>query len=251
MPTKLGPSRRKGDDVQIDGAYQHRALHEGNAVQRFWHRSKRLVVDAFLPPEDGDYVMDVGCGAGTVSGYLGESGAIVVGLDGNTEAVEFATGQYGAPNVTFQEALVDDAFEAPRPVDKIYSMEVIEHIYLDQGEAMLANFARILRPGGRVLLTTPNYRSLWPLIEWTMDRLRLAPPLAAAQHVEHYRRAKLLAVARRAGLTVELCRSSCFLSPWIAPVSSTAARTLHGWELRSPVLVGSILACVFRKGERS
>src|SRR5260370_2306070 len=45
----------------------------------------------------------------------------------------------------------------------------IEHLAQGQGETMLAEFARLLVPGGRLVLTTPNRRSPWPLVEWLLD----------------------------------------------------------------------------------
>jgi 2-polyprenyl-3-methyl-5-hydroxy-6-metoxy-1,4-benzoquinol methylase len=245
----IDTEQRSGDTVLIDGDYQYRALHGGNAVQRFWHRSKQDVIASLLLPGACDYVLDVGCGSGTVSAYLGTTGATVLGLDANPAAVAFASRRYGTPSVAFEQKLVDEEFQPGRPVDKIYCMEVLEHIFETQGEKMLRNFRRILRPGGCVLLTTPNYHSLWPLIELLMDRFHLAPPMAAAQHVERYHRKKLLALVARAGFSVHTCRSTCFLAPWVAPVSGKLAAFLHRCEIRSRLLFGSILVCVFQKDE--
>src|SRR5207244_12308333 len=110
------------------------------------------------------------------------------------------TAGFGRANLRSEQRLVDDEMQLDRAVDKFYSLEVIEHIYRPQGVAMLRNFRRLLRPGGSALITTPNYRSAWPLLEWTLDTFGLVPKMAGEQHVEHYHRKKLAAVAREAGL---------------------------------------------------
>ncbi len=239
--------RRTGDSIVIDGAYQHRALHEGPRVQRFWHYSKQLTIAAMLPPAAGDYVLDIGCGSGAVSGFLGRCGATVLGIDGNPEAIAFARRTYEGPNVHFQHGLVDDDFHPDRPVDKAYCLELIEHIHRPQAAKLLSTIHARLRPGGQCFLTTPNYHSAWPAIEWTMDRLKLAPALKDCQHVEFYHRRKLRQLCLEAGFAVEKMASYCFLAPWLAAASWRLAERMHRIELSANTGLGSILACVLKK----
>lgn len=239
--------RRTGDTIAIDGAYQYRALTSGNAVQRFWHASKQLVIGQFLPPSPGDFVVDVGCGSGVVSNYLGSFGARVWGVDGNEAAIEFARGKFGSETVSFVRGYVDEHIQLPQPPDKMYCLEVIEHIYPDQGVAMLRVFHNLLKPGGKVLLTTPNYRSLWPIIEWALDRHGAAAHMAEDQHVCHYHPARLRQTAEQAGFTVETLTTFCFLAPWVAPVSNRFAHALHRIEVKSPLKVGSLILAVLVK----
>jgi ubiquinone biosynthesis O-methyltransferase len=240
--------RRTGDTVLVEGDYQYRALHEGNAVQRFWHETKRRTIERMLPPAAGELVLDVGCGSGVVSDWLAESGADVIGIDGNERAIEFATAHFARPGLAFRLGLVDEDFEVGRSADKIYCLELVEHVHRDQGVAMLAHFHRVLRPDGRVFLTTPNYRSLWPAIEWVMDAFGLAPELAGHQHVEHYHPRALRALVRECGFEVDDLRTTCFAAPWLAPISHGLAVRVDRLESRTRLLPGSIVACVMRKG---
>ena len=112
---------------------------------------------------------------------------------------------------------------------------------------MLQNFFRLLRPGGRVLLTTPNYRSLWPLLEWTLDLFGLVPVLDEEQHVAHYHQRSLRQIGQRAGFKVETVQSVCFLSPWIAPVSWKLATATAKRELKLPIATGCILVAAMEK----
>jgi len=240
-------ARRTGDAISIPGDYQLRAARSANSVQRFWHATKKIVVDRMLPAAPGEFAIDAGCGSGVVADYLASSGAEVMGIDANPEAIQFASREFARPNLRFVRGLVDDELTLDRPVDKFYSLEVIEHIHRPQGVAMLRSFHRLLRPGGQALITTPNYRSYWPLLEWTLDTLRLVPTMADEQHVEHYHRRKLAEVAREAGFAISTIRTICLVSPWVAPLSWRLAETAARRELKIPLPLGCILVAVLSK----
>jgi len=87
--------------------------------------------------------------------------------------------------------LVDELTSLNLTVDKIYCLEVIEHIYKDQARTMFESFYYLLKPGGKIFITTPNYRSLWPVIEWLIDRFKFAPKMHNEQHVELYNKKNL------------------------------------------------------------
>ena len=239
--------RRTGDTIAIDGAYQYKALTEGNPVQRFWHEAKQLVIDRFLPPEPGDFVMDVGCGSGVISNHLAEGDAEVIAVDGNPAAIAFARKQFPSEKIRFVNGLVDELFDAGRPVDKIYCLEVIEHVYYDQVVNMLKAFHALLKPGGRAFLTTPNYASLWPVIEFACDKLQKTATMRGDQHVCHFTPKRLRNVSREAGFEVERLASFCLAAPWAAPLGQGLARRIHNIEVALPIPAGSILLAVIRK----
>lgn len=141
---------------------------------------------------------------------------------------------------------MDEEFKVEQLVDKIYCLEVIEHIYFDQGSQMLSHFQRVLRPGGHVFLTTPNYRSMWPVIEWLLDRFQLVPRLADDQHVEHYHRKKLRQLAESVGFKIEQVLTTCFTAPWLAPLNWKLAQTVNHFE-SGRMAPGSIVVAILRK----
>jgi 2-polyprenyl-3-methyl-5-hydroxy-6-metoxy-1,4-benzoquinol methylase len=239
--------RREGDAVAISGDYQYRALTEGMAVQRFWHHTKILAVQKYLPPRTTDVCLDVGCGSGIVSSFIGKHAGRVLGIDCNPSAVEFATRQFAADNVAFRLGYIDATLDEDASVDKIYCLEVIEHVYIDQAVEMLGAFHRVLKPGGAVLLSTPNSHSTWPLIEWTMDRLGLAPKLAEDQHVETYHRRKMAGLCKRCGFDVATNTAMCLAAPWLAVLHWGLAERCFQWESCWTHNPGSILITVLRK----
>src|SRR3954462_2870362 len=107
--------RRTGDPISIPGDYQLRAARSANPVQRFWHATKKIVVDRILPATAGEFVLEAGCGSGWVADYLASSGAEVMGIDANPEATGFASREFARPNLRLVRGLVDDELALDRP----------------------------------------------------------------------------------------------------------------------------------------
>ena len=235
-----GSRRRVGDTVAIGGDYQHRALTEGPRPQRFWHDTKRWLVRNYLRPGPNDRILDVGCGSGVVAAALADAPAgSVLGIDGNPDAVAFASRQYRRPNLRFRQGLVDELDLPAGSFDACVCMELLEHIHLDQGRALLASLRRLLRPGGRLLITTPNYRSAWPLLEWALDRSGKVPKLVGDQHVTFFTPGRLRRLWADDGWRPVRQHTCCTLAPWVAAASWPLAEALRPAEARLPF--GTIL----------
>lgn len=238
--------RRVGDEVAVPGDYQHRALHEGRAVQRFWHRGKLDEVERLIDPQPGDVIVDVGCGSGVLAGRLAEhAGTLVVGIDANAAALEFASQRYAATNLQFRQGIADELDLAALGANKIAFIEVIEHIYPQQARATLRRFHQALPAGGRLVVSTPNARSLWPAIEWTLDRLALVPHMADDQHVASYTPASLAALGEEVGFRAREVRTVHLLAPWLAPLSWRMAERMHALEQRRALPFGALALVSF------
>lgn len=96
--------------------------------------------------------LDLGCGDGGTSGlFLNSHGYAYVGADISETAVEQAI-SHGLNAVVIQDASTLP-FENDR-FDGVIFFEVIEHLF--DVEAVLCEIRRVLKPGGVLLLTTPN-----------------------------------------------------------------------------------------------
>jgi 2-polyprenyl-6-hydroxyphenyl methylase/3-demethylubiquinone-9 3-methyltransferase len=126
-----------------------RPLHELNPTRLEYVRNR-----VALP---GARVLDVGCGGGLLSEALAREGAQVTALDLSPDLIEIAklhlleSGVKVDYRLQSVEAL---AAEAPASFDAITCMEMLEHVP-DPG-AVLAACATLLKPGGRLLLSTLN-----------------------------------------------------------------------------------------------
>ena len=103
----------------------------------------------------GARVLDVGSGEGFGAALLSDAAASVTGIDIAADAVEHARANYEAPNLDFRvgsaadlSAFADGAF------DLVVAFEVIEHVA--EQDAVIAGISRVLAPGGRLVISTPD-----------------------------------------------------------------------------------------------
>ncbi len=221
--------RRDGDAIEIPGDYQARAIESPRAAQRFWHAAKLRLIDRVAPPRPENRIADVGCGSGVISAHLARVAREVVGFDANDAAVAFATRAYGSNRLRFVRGPFEQMVGAG-PFDQIYCLEVLEHLYEEQAIETLRLFARAGRRGTELFVTTPNVRSAWPLIEWTLDRLHLVPTLDEAQHLTLFNRVTLARAFRAAGWHVDEMGAFNGLAPFLAPISEPAALAFERLE---------------------
>jgi len=106
------------------------------------------------PLARGLRVLDAACGEGYGSALLARSAASVVGVDVDAEAVAHARERYSRANLSFAAGSVAELPLADGSVDLVVSFETIEHLAGQQ--RMLAEFRRVLAPGGALMLSSPN-----------------------------------------------------------------------------------------------
>lgn len=127
-----------------------RMVPERSAARIFWEHVERYqFAKSFVI---GKHVLDVACGEGYGSAAMLKAGASsVVGVDIAPEVCEHARRKYGV------DARVGDALALPlddASVDLVVSFETIEHV--TDPAKFLAECARVLRPGGMLIVSTPN-----------------------------------------------------------------------------------------------
>jgi 2-polyprenyl-3-methyl-5-hydroxy-6-metoxy-1,4-benzoquinol methylase len=242
--SKPQPQRREGDAIHISGDYQARALKSDRAVQRFWHEAKFRLIERVALPGKQDRVLDAGCGSGTISHFLSLHAGQVIGMDSNPSAINYASTAYDAPNLQFRLGQFEDLV-GDEPFNRVYCIEVIEHLYEQQVIEVLSLFHKMTNPGGELFLTTPNYESAWPLIEWLLDRFGLAAKMDEVQHVTHFTKRKLAAACERTGWRVRELGTFNGLAPFLAPISRRLALGLEEGEFRANrLLPQNLLFCL-------
>lgn len=117
---------------------------------RSQHHHRYLFASRFCEGRD---VLDIACGEGYGSALLASLARSVVGVDIDAGAVGFAARNYVAPNLVFRQGDAGRIEDCER-FDVIVSFETIEH--LAEHEAFLKGLKQALRPGGLLILSSPD-----------------------------------------------------------------------------------------------
>jgi SAM-dependent methyltransferase len=105
----------------------------------------------------GDRALDLGCGTGVFTRELVQAGATATGVEVAEAAIARARAAH--PDLEFRLASIGGPLPLDdRAVEVVWASEVIEHVADTEG--WLREVRRVLAPGGRLLVTTPNHPRL-------------------------------------------------------------------------------------------
>lgn len=186
--------------------------------EAYWF-GRHVVAYRLAAPRAADrVVLDAGCGEGYGVAMLADAGARrVVGVDLDEAVVRHVASTYGASRPGVIEAVACELMDLPLADDEVdltVSFQVIEHLHDIPG--YLASLRRVTRPGGELLIATPNRLTFTPgsdtpvnpfhTREFTADELReeleaagLRVPLVLGVH--HGPRLRAAEVAMRRPFT--------------------------------------------------
>jgi SAM-dependent methyltransferase len=135
---------------------EERAVPWGDPELFAWHRAR---YELGLRYARGLRVLDVGSGEGYGTALLADTAAEVLGVDYSPAAVRHASEKYRRPNLRYElRDATDLAGLGEDRFDLVTCFEVIEHVAND--DAFVRGIAHVLRPGGTLILSTPN-NTLW------------------------------------------------------------------------------------------
>ncbi len=152
-------------------------------------RSKHQILRMFLDDLEPGKLLDVGCGKGVFLNRMRKMGWAVDGIDFDPKAIETAKVEF---DLELRCGDLASARLAPASFDVVTLSPVIEQV--DDPVALLKEVRRILTPGGRWVITTPNSASLGHR-EFGPYWFGLDPP----RHVKVYSPNSLARLGRAAG----------------------------------------------------
>ena len=165
----------------------HQTVHEKEILTATKLEDWHINALNLSPDLIGFNVLEVGCGVGDFAIYLSENKANVTAVDFSSKAIELAKEKSRVQNrmVNFQVA---DAQALPfedNSFDLIFSCECLEHIPVPH--LALAEFYRVLKPLGHLVLTTENYSNAM-VLGWIVCWLRKEPFNSGEmiQPIEHF-----------------------------------------------------------------
>lgn len=133
----------------------------GSALGRITDRIEEQLILGLVGPVQGKRVLDVGCGDGVLSVALARAGADVTGVDADPRMLTAARDRASKADatITFIEG---DAWQLPFADDTFDVVAAITVLCFIGDAARAANeMARVLRPGGRLVIGELGRHSLW------------------------------------------------------------------------------------------
>lgn len=100
-----------------------------------------------LTPQEGERILDVGCGTGYLTNLIANSGAMVTGMDNSIDMIARARNEY--PHLPFRLASVTD-FNFNESYDALFSNAVLH--WVTEKEQAVKSMYNNLKPGGRLVL---------------------------------------------------------------------------------------------------
>jgi SAM-dependent methyltransferase len=181
--------------------------------ENYWFRRHEAAYLAAVPYVRGATVLDAGCGEGYGAARLAMHARKVVALDTDHGTVAYVRRRYGR----VVNPVCADLHCIPlrdRSVEVVVCLQVVEHLH-DQ-RAFVAECARVLRPAGTLVLSTPNRLTFSPGLdhpenafhtrELSADELRkllephfLVQRTLGVRHGPRLRRVDRTAAVRRLG----------------------------------------------------
>jgi 2-polyprenyl-3-methyl-5-hydroxy-6-metoxy-1,4-benzoquinol methylase len=177
----------------------------------------------YLPASARGRLLEIGCGSGDLMAFMKQKGWHVIGLDTDPVAVQTARSR----GLTVYDGALETAGFSSDDMDVIVMNHVIEHV--PQPARMLQACYRILKPGGRLMMTTPNHES-WGHSRFQQNWRGLEPP----RHLFVFNQSALLRLIRQAGFRKLDLRSSVHGAGWIM-IASRSIRNTGRFETYSSV----------------
>ena len=226
IPTATDPGRDGRFDYEsIPCGYYDAVYGRRRGIQSKWHHLKfgRVIEEMEGRPRH----LDVGCGPGTLIGLLDDR-FVSTGIDISRPGIDYARRKYESEAKRFfvvpARALPDDC----REYDVATVVEVVEHLSSADVDDVLRATIERLRPGGKLVVTTPNFGSAWPLVEMLVNRF--GEVKYTTQHINRFTARPLRQLLHDLGLKDVRVQSYLALAPFAAPLGWRLADSLAHLE---------------------
>lgn len=236
--------------IGITGDYQYRAIRSRMWVQRFWHKNKFEVLWRTMRADKTKTVLDLGTGSGNFELLNAKRFKRIVGVDYNEEALDFLDKELKKKRITNVDLIQSDIRKLPATVmrnryDYVVLVDVIEHIRISEARILIRSIRGLLKKDGKIILITPNYKSVWVPIEGLSDLFSIFPKFAGKQHLSKFDPKVLTNTLFQQGFK-DVETKTFNLFSYLSPFSRFNRRLL-GLELR---LIGNSGCLVCTSGRR-
>lgn len=130
---------------------------------------------------EGSTIVEIGCGTGEDAARLAQAfpKSKVIGLDLSAAMIAEATRRYGElPNLEFMQSSADKLPFENDTIDAVRVDRVLIHV--PDPEAAIADMLRILKPGGRLVISEPDMSGCWVSTEHAAASAAIARAIAGS-----------------------------------------------------------------------
>lgn len=227
----------------IPDGYYDQVYNNKRGIQSKWHELKFRKVNDVIDKIKPKNVLDVACGPGTFLGQLPKKKeSSYYGTDIAENQIKFANNKYSSKNVKF---LVSEDAKYPFDdnfFDVITAIEFIEHISSKSFEANLKEMKRCLKKNGIIILTTPNYFSLWPILEYIVSKVTSQNYIE--QHISKYTISILHNKIKKLNFTEINVASYLWVSPFLTVISNSFSNLIYKFESKYFRKFGNLIICI-------
>lgn len=146
-------------ESELEAGYYDKVLEEGlkknKGIQANWHNITQLYVRKYIKNDSNH--LDYACGPGTLIGKYTQANSL--GVDIAKLQIDYAIQKYGEHG-TFLTTRQFEFGKYNNYFDVVTILGLIEFLSVSEIKGLLTKINTILKPGGKLILTTPNFRSL-------------------------------------------------------------------------------------------
>ncbi len=177
-----------------DGGYRAEGCTiRGIDVSQLYHQARHASALRHLEARPHDVILDAGCGDGSLSARLAAVPCVVHAVDVADNAIAPAVRSMAA--VHFRAMNAEQLDYPDAMFDRVVCVEALEHML--EPQRALREFARTLRPGGRLVLTYPTVNRT--AVKAFQSRLGIHQHLEISEHLTEWSYDELVEQARAAG----------------------------------------------------
>lgn len=225
-----------GDEGPVVALPESYSLWRSSRLGRITDTLEERVILDLLGSIDGLDVLDLGCGDGVLASTLAHHGARVTGLDADPRMLAAARRRAKAESVELN--LVQGRGEAPPFPDGSFDCVVAVTVlcFVREADRFIAELARLLRPGGRVVIGELGRWSLWAAIRRVRGRLGNSTWKAARLRTA----GELRSLLEANGLAIREVRGSIYYPPW--DIAASLLARFDPWLGRLTVIGAAFVA---------
>ena len=212
------------DYEQVPLGYYDLVYKRRKGLQSKWHHQKFNFVRNKM---GNNFIhLDFACSSGTFINSLNQNN-LSVGVDISKKQIIYAKRNYQTKNHQFKIAKLPLPFKRST-FDTVTILELIEHCSNKENQNILDEIYRVMKPGGKLIITTPNYFSIWPLLEKIISFF--GPINYNFQHINYFNKRKLYKFLSKKPFDEINIETFIYFAPFTAILSWKLSNTIEKLE---------------------